>query len=167
MSKYFIELPVESGAKEVKDLSVLASAGTTNGVTFAEGNEITFGKIEETPFVSSEFNGTTVYKIGCKVNGVNKWIPLGSFRKRPLNYGDWIVSPELKVNKDLCEAGNDLELARLLCARGKLKCVGRTDAEIAKEFVEDPVTKKRSIKKDADGNYITRTVRFPVWQFGE
>lgn len=167
MSRPDIKLQCEAGADIVKDLQVLATAGTNTGITFAEGDEIKFAVMEDTPFSKKDFNGTPVYRIGCEVNQIAKWVPLGSFRKRPLNYGEWIVQPQLKLNKEFCEAGNDLELARLLCKLGTIKVVARETVKIAKEFVEDPVTKRKSIKKDEKGEYLTRDAKFPVWGLGE
>lgn len=166
MSKIILNLTIENGAKEVKDLKVLAKSGMSNGITFLEGDEIVFPDIDNARFSSIDFRGNTVYRIGCKVNGKDKWIPLGSFRKRSfLNYQEWIAQDQLKVNREFCEAGNDLALAEMLSGT-TLKCVGKIDAQIAAEFVEDPITKERKVKRDADGNPVLRTAKFPIWELG-
>lgn len=163
----FAELALEKGATEVKDRSILSTVGTTQSFSFFEGDEIKFPISEEARFSSIDFKGHPVYRVSCTVNEKAKWVPVGSFRKKSfLNYQEWIRQPELAFNKELCEAGNDLALVEMLFGK-TIKCMSRIEGQVAAEFVEDPITHQRTVKKDADGNPMVKIAKFPVWQLSK
>ncbi len=160
-------LILDAAAKTVT-LDELSKSGVNRMVNFYEGDVIQFPELDEMRFASVSVtfhnNVFNVYQVGCAVNVVVKWVPIGSFRKKPfLDYAEWIHQNGMELNRQLCEAGNDRKLVELLAGKTitiKTRIPGKTVAS----WITGP-DGRRMPEKSSDGQYLITEKLFPVWSF--
>lgn len=164
MSK-FETLAIPTGAKQVK-LEELETSGKINhGVVFRKGDTIEFPDNEEDSFsycqtlkANKDDKGYQVFFTRVLYNGKTMFIPLGSFRRKGIDWQDTMKPFEL--NTKLISFGHDRERLEFLFGKKLL-------VDSVEEFPTQVFSHRQpAYTTNADGHSVpvTRLAKFPIFK---
>lgn len=141
-------------------LDVLKTSGELNyGVQLAKDDLIEFPKNwdEVSSRVSTMNNGSLAYHLLVGINGEQRYIPLGSFRRRPIDHEE--VLKNATVNQTIIDCDHDHARVELMFGK-TLKVADIVDGKF-------PRFKKGEVLYDEQGNQLTRLQKIPIFEIVE